>query len=438
MHNNQSSSNGSKGLTIGWDSLHNHQQLREYLYPLLNKTKQTPSEQMNNDQNENDSNLTVSKHSEFFGFSSLSSEISQNNKLTIVDHVMIKIGDKFQNGSSTKETTGPIGESLEKSNVSEEYSDQDVRFRIDMHKPDEIFNTFENISQCSIEPASSDDDEQQSDESASDNTIINLPTLSVNENSSNAIDLTISRQAYAPELELIKDLSFNGKFIQSESKIIKTNETSDNRLQASEIETLNTTERSNLEMQLQLETSREHINERSPDLFSDEEEDLKDAAVKAKNIEHSISVASTSISFEEKENQTDDIEKNEKKISKRLQGLLSGILPPPSVTYVDHDITSILTLYNKNVALMDLDNKQNNIAVDDQNNSWMPKELENIEWPHIERVNGHGLHYNRTKYTDNLEIMYMKLVERNVGQDTSSSFTYHVSISAEKKPIRKV
>lgn len=436
----QSSSNGSKSLTLGWDSLHNHQQLREYLYPSLNEAEQTPSEQMKNVQHENDSNLTGSKHSDFLGFSTLSNETQQINKPTI--------GDEIQNGSSMKETTDSAGENLEKSNVSEEFSDQDVRFKIDTHKSDEKFNTFENISQYTIEPASSDDDEQQTDESVKDDTLTNLPTLSVNENSSNAIDLTISSTTYVPEPELIKDLSFNG-ILNTESKIIETNEKSGisfgNPLQVPENpcklenETLNTSERSNLEMQLQLENSREQINERSPDLFSDEEEDLKDEAVEAKNIEHSTSVASTSISFEEKDNQADDyIEKNEKHISKRLQSLLSGILPPPSVTYVDHDITSLLTLYNKNLATMDLEYRQNNIVDDDQSDSWMPKELKNIEWPHIERVNAHGLHYNRTKYTDNLEIMYMKLVERNIGQETGSSFTYNVSMSTKKKPIRKV
>lgn len=450
MHH-QSSSNGSKGLTLGWDSLNNHQQLREYLYPPLNEAEQIPPEQMTNDQHENDSNLTASKHSDFFGFSSLSNETPQNNKPTIVDHVVITIAEEAQNGSSTKVATGSTGESLEKSNVSEEYSDQDVRFQIDMHKPDKIFNRFENISQYTIEPASSDDDAQQTDESANDDTFTNLPTLSVNENSSNAIDLTISSIIYVPEPELIKDLSFNGKLNTESkiSKIIETNETSGisfgNPLQLPEIlgklenEALNTSERSNLEMQLQLETSRERINERSPDLFSDEEKDLEDEAIVAKNNEHSTSVATTSISFEDKDNQADDyIEKNEKQISKRLQGLLSGILPPPSITYVDHDITSLLTLYNKNVALMGLDNQQNNIPTDDQSISWMPKELDNIKWPHIERLNVHGLHYNRTKYTDNLEIMYMKLVERNVGQETCSSFTYNVSMGAKKKPIRKV
>lgn len=436
-------------MTLGWDSLHNHQQLREYLYPTINEAEQTPSEQMKNDQHDNDSSLTSSKHSDFLGFSSLNNETPQNNKPTIIDHAVITIAEEIQNELTIKETAGSTAESLEKSNVSEEFSDQDVRFQIDMHKPDEIFNnTFENISQYTIEPASSDDDAHQTDESASDNTITNLPTLSVNENSSNAIDLTISSIKYVREPELIKDLSFNGK-LNTESKIIETNETSGisfgNPLQLPEIpripdnETLNTSERSSLEMQLQLETSRELINERSPDLFSDDEEDLEDEAVEAKNIKYSTSVASTSISFEEKDNQADDyIEKNEKQISKRLQSLLSGILPPPTVTYVDHDITSLLTLYNKNVAMMDLDNKQNNIAADNQSKGWMPKKLDHIEWPHIERVNAHGLHYNRTKYTNNLEIMYMKLVERNVGQETGSSFTYNVSMSAKKKPIRKV
>lgn len=68
----------------------------------------------------------------------------------------------------------------------------------------------------------------------------------------------------------------------------------------------------------------------------------------------------------------------------------------------------------------------------------MPNVLDNLKWPQLERVNAYGLHYNRTKYTENIEMMYMKLVERNVGQETGSSFTNNVSTSAKKKPIRKL
>lgn len=206
-----------------------------------------------------------------------------------------------------------------------------------------------------------------------------------------------------------------------------------------------------------METSREHINERSPDLFSDDDDaaddddddddELETEIYTEKNQQHSTVDGNDSISSnkdDEKENVRDNcIEKAEKAISRRIQSLLSGILPPPSVTYIQHDIANLLSMYKRNITLMDADivNKteiEKSDICDEMPLPMVPKILENMEWPQIERINAHGLHYNRTKYTEHIEMMYMKLVERNVGQETGSSFTFNIATSAKKKPIRKL
>lgn len=193
--------------------------------------------------------------------------------------------------------------------------------------------------------------------------------------------------------------------------------------------------------------SLKHINERSPDLFSDVDDLETETEINIEKNQHfavDVNDSISSIKDDGTENvKSNDIEKTEKMLTRRIQTLLSGILPPPSVTFIQHDIGNLLSMYKRNITLMDFDNsnkkdiEESNIC-DQISLPIMPNVLDNIEWPQLEKVNAYGLHYNRTKYTENIEMMYMKLVERNVGQETGTSFTYNISTSAKKKPIRKL
>lgn len=354
--------------------------------------------------------------------------------------------------------------------TSEEFSDQDIRCRIEMDKDDvkrrvnaQDNDSLCNVSRFTIEPNSSDEEELAGETMTASKigeNSTNLYTLYVNENSNNAVDNAISSTSYIPETEL-KDLSFNGKLkpepiINEASNAINQADRSGEE-NKKDLNTSNASEKSNLEWQLQMETSREHINERSPDLFSDDDDDAVDDGDDDDNLETEIDTdknqqhstvdvndSISSIKDDEKENVRGNcIDKAEKAISRRIQSLLSGILPPPSVTYIQYDIGNLLSMYKRNVALMDCDNV-NKIDIertdicDEMPLPMIPKVLENVEWPQIERINAHGLHYNRTKYTENIEMMYMKLVERNVGQETGSSFTLNIATSAKKKPVRKL
>lgn len=195
-----------------------------------------------------------------------------------------------------------------------------------------------------------------------------------------------------------------------------------------------------------METSREQINERSPDLFSDGDDFDTDTNHRhsTASVNESHDESATSLKDDDKEHQPkNSIEKTDRSISKHVQRLLSGILPPPSVTLVQHDIVSLLSMYRRNEVLMNIginseSDHQPTASNDRSTVPLMPQVLENVEWPNIEKINAYGVHYNRTKYTENIEMMYMKLVERNVGQETSTSFTHNQSMSAKKKPARKL
>lgn len=187
-----------------------------------------------------------------------------------------------------------------------------------------------------------------------------------------------------------------------------------------------------------METSRDSLGERSPDLFSDDEDLKPDIEPN----QHSIDDVNDSLSSnKDDEKVNNSIEKSEKAISKRITSLLAGVVPPPSITYIQYDIGNLLSMYKRNVVLMDSGNQNDGIKQDICDHISMrplnPDALDNIKWPEIEMVNAYGVHYNRTKYTENIESMYMKLVERNVGQETGSSFTYNAAMSAKKKQIQK-
>lgn len=185
--------------------------------------------------------------------------------------------------------------------------------------------------------------------------------------------------------------------------------------------------------------SREQYNERSPDLCSNED-DIVNCERNDVSTEFCGNEYGSISTDDDKETSTSHpIEKTEKSINRRIQNLLNGILPPPSVTFIQHDVRNMLELYKKNITII-----ENSVSIVetrddvDAESSFMPKELKDVEWPEIYRSNSYGVHYNRTKYTESIEMQYMKLVERNVGQETGSSFTSNVPSSAKKKQTRKL
>lgn len=377
---------------------------------------------------------------------------------------------------------------LEQTIASEEYSDQDIRCLTEMTKNEQqiqarIDNTSidgGNESHLTIEPNSSDDEEKNENDMAYCKTMHKaqneskraiVTTANIDEDSDNAVDNAISNERYTiGNSSTPTELSFNGKLKQlppintNELKNVSNNDRNDSAIIANSDSICN---KSNLELQLQLETSREHINERSPDLFSEvddldnmttndeiNDDDIAAAAAASANAsaftdndDDGVNVSGINDSIETKAATTDcpekHIEMTERALNKRIQTLLSGLLPPPSITFVQHDIINLLSIYKRNIALMDLpritggdnDSKSTDLET-------VPSGIKDKTWPQLKWTRAYGIHYNRTKYTDHIESMYMKLVERNVGQETASSFTFNAanntSAAAKRKPIRKL
>lgn len=426
------------------------QQLKDYLYPTVvskisrKKSKLSPT----NDKISSIQMLTSSQSSDFHGFSNENAEkYPKSNECSAVKQVEC----------SSVRTYG-----------SDEISDQDVRCKIEMENFGERLdvmakenqNLFD-VSQHSIEPETPDDNSINNGAPILNN-LINITdtignfTLSVNENSSNAVDNQIaSTSLCSPTKELITDLSFNGKINVDNTisaNFTDRHSTETGNLRVSTMNTSNTSVRSELEMQLQLATSREQINEQSPELFCDNDDDYLDMPnddndFDDENVKHEnnnetdVNDSLVSVSFEETGNGDDAIQRKEKTISKRIQNMLLGVLPPPSVTDVQHDIINMISLYKKNCAQFGFGTEkqtETNSKDERRNKTFVPIELENVEWPKVQKFDAYGLHYNRTKYTENIEILYMKLIERNVGQETGSSFIYNASLNCKRKPIRKM
>lgn len=163
--------------------------------------------------------------------------------------------------------------------------------------------------------------------------------------------------------------------------------------------------------------------EQSPDLFEDFLESDEDTCKAADENEASI--------VNEKANNTNGWEKT---LLKRLQASLSGVLPPPSKTIVQYSSTELLNLYNENLIKMS-ECKENDLH--DIESLFKPthtvEEVKNFGWNDIKSgIKCHGLLYNRTTDSEDIELLCMKYAERCVGVETSSSFTYTYRPSANK------
>lgn len=462
-------------LTAEWD-FKRGTRLKDFLFPRESDSTRSVGKVSTYEQPNKTvlSMVNSSQETDFYGFTPNSVVTAIETGAESLEIGNVTIEDKPQFNGSLAEKAIALTECGSAQTIgSEEFSDQDVRCRIEIGQDERRLQEQieDNASQCneshfSIEPTSSDDEEEVTSRASISkvyDSSSNLHTHSINENSNNAVDNAILDTNQLPAMELT-ELSFNGK-LKPEPLVKETitwaNETIKTKTETEHKKDLNisnASDKSSLELQLQLETSHEHINERSPDLFSDEDDfdadnnnhsavntvdpnDIVDAA----NETNADGDVNDSVEVKNIEDNDKNIEKTEKAISKRIQAILCGILPPPSVTYIQHDITDLLSMYKRNATLCDptiqfnndKDNRRNENC-DQLTTPVMPKVLDSVEWPQLKRVNAYGLHYNRTKYTDNIEMMFMKLVERNVGQETGSSFTFSISTSAKKKPVRKL
>lgn len=306
---------------------------------------------------------------------------------------------------------------------SEEISDQDIRFKLDLskfggHLRDVVSSNHGSTSQSSIEPSSSpsEDEIERKKKRKCFSSECHLSAFC--ENSCNAVDVPVTK-GDSEQVEGGADLSFNGKI-----NIAESTERADTANERDRIARLN------LEL-LQNERSREMANERSPDLFSDDEYEEDE---KADEIAESVALDSSLKLAEGSDENGNAIEDKDKRLMKHMQDLLSGVLPPPSVTIVDHDIATILSMYKTNSYLLkEQQQRQKDEVIETAPKTFLsPTEVKAINWPTVLQTNTHGLHYNRNQYTESIEMLYMKLAERHVGAETGSSYTYTWPASVKK------
>lgn len=405
-----------------------HQQLKDYLFPNVGRVK----------------HVADTKHKQIGGVDEIHQSMHKLNR-----NKSFEFGGKsyLESNSISERTFG-----------SEEISDQDIGCQREMSKFANNWRCIRenanlmNISQFSIEPSSSPSDNDSDTESKRKSKPSGILTLSLNEDSCNAVDLPMSARKCDAAKGFMADLSFNGKISNeiTQTSVIGGNGPMANGDEGNknEVDVANTSSRSNLEI-LQLETSREMINEQSPDIFADDDDYddtfLHTAYVYGKDNDKETSTyfaddSLTSTNNEEKEVKDADVwDRKEKATSRRIQNLLSGVLPPPSITFCQLDIENILTLHKANSEIL----KTTDVSSDSSDsgfgkNDFIPDGLNEKEWPHVRNASEYGVHYNRTKYSDNIEIMYMKLAERHIGHETSSSFTFDASANTVKKPVRKM
>lgn len=383
-------------------------------------------------------------------------KFNQTQEVVEIHQFMHKLGPK-KSFEYAAESTTANSSIYERAFDSEEISDQDIGCRNEMKKIASNLNCMRenanllNVSQFSIEPSSSPSDDEGHNKSKRRSKSSGILTLSLNEDSCNAVDLPISARKCDDMKEIMTDLSFNGKI---SNEISQLNATDGNGQVANgdeskngEEKLANTSSRSSLEI-FQFETSREIVNEQSPDIFADDDDEDTginiaynyDKETDQEQTSYFADDSLTSTNFEGKEvNDADNWDQKEKATSRRIQTLMSGILPPPSITYCQHDIASMLQLYKTNSELLKM-TEESTDSVDSafSKTDFVPNGLSEMEWPNVRDASAYGVHYNRTKYSDNIETMYMKLAERHIGHETSSSFTFDASANTVKKPIRKM
>ncbi|GAB0096229.1 hypothetical protein DMENIID0001_117110 [Sergentomyia squamirostris] len=183
---------------------------------------------------------------------------------------------------------------------------------------------------------------------------------------------------------------------------------------------LNTTQLTN--------TEKEYGNTGSPDILAwDSEDDEAVGNTTDERTKCDISLLDQSI-------QGDGLKERERKMFRRLQNALAGVLPPPSVTKSLLSVETLLSVYEKNKSVefssceeinADLETLMKPLNTVD--------EAKDTSWPDIRDIFTHGVHYNRSKWSEKWENLSVKYAERFIGAETGSSFVKLNSPTSSKK-----
>lgn len=301
---------------------------------------------------------------------------------------------------------------------SDEISNQDERCQRELGNVNfyHVNSDISDASQCSIEPNSSLDVDPGG--STTKTGMDFVQSVFSAENSCNAVDHLIDTRHTRTVAIGVGELSFDG-IIDSMSNV-----------KADELKK----EQQGLKLRLlENEKNLMHVNEKSPDLFEESDEGDDDEVV------HPIEVYAKNAFAEADDgnHRRAHIFKSEKAILGQIQSSLSGLLPPPSVTILQYDILELLAVYRKNE---DTKHFASAIKTIGPNSEFAPThrdiETKQLQWPHCMDAKAHGILYNRSLYSENIEIQAMRFAERYIGAETSSTFNANSPSSCKKRSMR--
>uniref|UniRef100_A0A182SH85 Uncharacterized protein n=1 Tax=Anopheles maculatus TaxID=74869 RepID=A0A182SH85_9DIPT len=212
-------------------------------------------------------------------------------------------------------------------------------------------------------------------------------------------------------------------------------------------------------------TLNHYNNEKSPDLFADDDEETalgnkndQDKENHDYSMHRSYQRVSGTGTKELDYEGDNSVDRTDHVLLKRMKMSLSGIPPPPALTYSDIDVGTMLTIYRSNVkswlATHDLykntaekvtegDDGDDGEADKKQHQCLMKPthttdELANLKWPELTKHRAHGLHYNRSRVSENFELLGLKYIERYISAETSCSFNMTVLHSSAKKRSQRL
>ncbi|XP_058834051.1 uncharacterized protein LOC131691557 [Topomyia yanbarensis] len=274
------------------------------------------------------------------------------------------------------------------------------------------------------------------------------------EDSCNAVDHKISSGDSGDDEHEIstQDLSFNGKIASLSVQLKASSSQAGSGIAVEEIVSNDKVCKDKLNESFEVLTKENsslmiYNNEKSPDLFaendnadsSDDDDSKTDTDVNQGEDAPFKLMALSNISC------VDPIDNIERMVLKRMQSSLSGILPPPSVTYSQIDFNQMLNLYKEHEARLcyrndeiiatssNTDDPKPRFASCLSKPTHTPSELFQMEWPELLKARAHGLYYNRSVVTEKIELLGLKFVDRYIGAETSSTFNVSRSPSAAKK-----
>uniref|UniRef100_A0A1B6E5X4 Uncharacterized protein n=1 Tax=Clastoptera arizonana TaxID=38151 RepID=A0A1B6E5X4_9HEMI len=144
----------------------------------------------------------------------------------------------------------------------------------------------------------------------------------------------------------------------------------------------------------------------SPLMFNSDEEFDDDDDVKDDNS-----------NIEESSNVIIEKSRDEKLVAK-IKLLMTGVPPPPSFTTPSLNLTDILKLWNENQHL--INNYDERLGDEKYSTSCSFEEAKTTNWPQVLEIETFGVHFNKSKASEELENLCSKYKDRYVCNETSS------------------